>query len=84
MYPTNLSISQSLCSACCILHVGGNSLELSLVVGDAFRSAVLCRTLQHHDVDRPGGVASARLDPALPVPSEPRLDVGDGQRTEGK
>lgn len=50
-------------------------LELSLVVGDAFRITVLCRTLQYHNVDSPGGVAPARSDPALPVPSETGLNV---------
>jgi len=52
-----------------------HSLELSLVVGDAFRGTVLGGTLQHDDVDGPGGVATARLDSALPVPGEPRLNV---------
>lgn len=58
-----------------------NQPEVSLVVGDAFRSAVLGRTLQHHNVDSPGCVASACPDTALPVPSKARLDVRDGQRT---
>lgn len=58
--------------------------ELSPVVAHAFRGAILGRSLQHHDVDRPGGVASAGPDQALPIPSESRLNVGDGQSTDGK
>lgn len=50
-------------------------LELSLVVADAFGSAVLGRALQHHDVDGAGGVAPARPHPALPVPGEAGLNV---------
>lgn len=62
----------------------GHQPELPPVVADAFRSAILGRRLQHHNVDRPGGVAPAGPDPALPVPSGPRLNVGDGQSTDGK
>lgn len=59
-------------------------LELSFVVGDAFRGTILCRTLQHHNMDSPGGVAPARPDPALPVPSKTRLNVWDGQCADGR
>ena len=58
-----------------LLFFWSDLLELSLVVGDAFGSTVLGRTLQHHNVDSPGGVAPARPDPALPVPGETRLNV---------
>ena len=49
--------------------------ELSLVVVYTFRVAVLGRTLQHHNVNCPGGVSPARPDPTFPVPSETRMDV---------
>lgn len=58
--------------------------ELSLVVGHTLGGAVLGGALQHHNVDRPGGVSSAGPDPTLPVPRKTGVDVCDGQCTEEK